>query len=188
MGRAKTLLPFGGTTVIGATVRALRQGGADAVIVVTRSDDDALIRWASEHEVSRVENPAPHLGMLSTVQAGVAEALRLARQPNLLISPADLPLLQPASVAMVLAALHRDNVGLALPTWRGRRGHPLAIAHRWVGEVAHLDSQVGLRQLLTLHADGLVSLPTDDAGVVRDVDTPEDYAQLAALATVEDPS
>ncbi len=185
MGRAKPLLPFGDTTLIGATVSALERGGAHAVIVVTRADDRTLIHWAKEHKIRQVENPAPHRGMLSTIQAGVAVALQLYREPTLLVSPADLPRLKAESVTQVVRALDQTGVALAVPTWRGKRGHPLAIAHRLAGEIAQLDLELGLRQLLTLHAEELVSLPTGDPGVVRDVDTPEDYARLAAQAVGE---
>ncbi len=191
IGKPKALLPFGRTTLIGATAEALQRGGAQIVVVVTRADDHALIDWASEHQVTRVNNPTPERGMLSSIQAGVAAAARLASPPTLptlLISPADLPRLRAISVARVLRALEGGAAALALPTWRGRRGHPLAIAPRLVAEIAHLDPAVGLRQLLTLHADALVSVATDDPGVVQDIDTPEDYAQLTTAPPPESPT
>lgn len=192
MGEPKLVLPFGpggstgGTTVIGATLAALLNGGAGRACVVTRPDDDELRRRLRDLPgVLPAINPEPERGMLSSILAGLAalggpEALR-ARGEALLVSPADLPALSAETVAAVVSALEA-GAGLAVPVHTtGKRGHPLGIAPRWIAELPGLDPEVGLRQLLDrAAAQEVVEVPVDDPGCVRDVDTPEDYKSLRA--------
>lgn len=183
MGRPKLLLPFAGGTVVGATLTALLDGGAERVAVVVATGDEALQAWARRRPGALVAvNPDPARGMLSTVRCGLEAlggATELVRRGTaLLVTPADLPALAAATVAAVADAL-RAGAPLAVPLHDGRRGHPLGIAPALLPEVAELDLAVGLRQLLERHAGSVREVAVDDAGCLRDVDTPRDYRRLA---------
>jgi molybdenum cofactor cytidylyltransferase len=180
MGRPKLLLPFGDTTVVGATLRALRCGGVDRVALVIAAGDDALRAWAEVAEVEVAENPRPERGMLSSVHCGL-EALggdeKLASAGGiLLVMPADMPTVDPATVRRLVETARDPASPLTVPVYRGKRGHPLVISASPLRDLANLDPAVGLRQLLERHA--VTELPVDDAGVVTDVDTPAEYQRL----------
>lgn len=182
MGRPKLLLPWGGRTVIGSLVAALREGGAARVLLVVAPANEELAAWGRERDVEVAVNHSPEGGMLSTIRAGLAAAggataLSTAQRP-VLIAPGDLPALSPLTVRSVLAAL-AAGAPLAVPLRQGRRGHPLGIAPHLLREIDHLDPAIGLRHLLLLHPSDLVEVPVDDPGAVADLDTPEDYARLA---------
>ena len=120
--------------------------------------------------------------MLSSILAGLdalggAAALATTGRP-LLVSPADLPAIDPRTIRDLVGALERGKSPLAVPAYRGKRGHPLAIAASVVGDLARLDPTVGLRQLLDRHR--VLELEVDDPGVIADVDTPGDYESLRA--------
>jgi molybdenum cofactor cytidylyltransferase len=181
MGRPKLLLPFAGTTVVGALAASLRAGGVGTVLLVTAPDDEELRAWAEREGLRWTVNPDPSRGMLSSFLAGLAalgggEALARRREP-LVLSPADLPNLRPETVAALLR-ISADGAPLALPVWRGKRGHPLVVAPRLVPEIETLDLAMGLRQLLDRRAEEIWTLEVEDPGVVQDVDTPEDYRAL----------
>lgn len=181
MGRPKPLLPFGGGTVLGAVAAALAAGGAGEVVVVTAPGDRALARLVERLGLRRAVNTDPSLGMLSSIQAGIAAlggGVALARRgAPLLVCPADLPGLAAATVRALLAALD-GGAALAVPVVGGRRGHPLAVAPRRVSEIEALPLAGGLRRLLDLHPDELAEVAVDDPGAVEDADTPEDYRRL----------
>lgn len=178
MGRPKLLLPFGGSTVVGSLVRALRKGGVSEIVLVTAPGDEALRTWAEDVGLLATVNPDPERGMLSSIVEGIAalgDAAGLARRGlPLLVAPADLPALRPSTVAAVL----RTDAPLAVASYRGRRGHPLRIAPELIPEIERLDLSVGLRQLLDRHPAGVREVEVDDPGAVRDVDTPEEYRSL----------
>lgn len=179
MGRAKLLLPFRDDTVIGSLVLSLRKGGVGRIVVVRAPSDLALDAWCRKGGVEQAVNPAPERGMLTSILAGLvalggAPALRHDR---LLISPADLPLL----TAETVAALLRARSPLAVPTYHGRRGHPLLLAGELIPEIEELDPAVGLRQLLERRRADLRELPVQDPGILLDVDTPQEYAEALRL-------
>jgi molybdenum cofactor cytidylyltransferase len=180
MGRPKLLLPFGETTVAGALLASLREAGVERIAVVIAPGDETLRSWAHAAGAEVAVNDHPERGMLSSIVAGLealggAAAIAAAGEA-LLVTPADLPALLPATVRRLLATLESGGAPLAVPAYRGKRGHPLAIAARLAPEIPALDPAVGLRQLLERHA--VAELATDDAGVVADVDTPADYSNL----------
>ncbi|HEX6900933.1 MAG TPA: nucleotidyltransferase family protein [Thermoanaerobaculia bacterium] len=178
MGRPKLLLPFGESTLVGSVVAALRGGGVQEIVLVIAPGDEDLRAWAREAGVRVVVNPDPDRGMLSTIQEGVA-ALDRTDVP-LLVTPADLPNLRAETVALLLQRMRETGAPLALPTHHGKRGHPLAIAPALIPEIGTLDPAIGLRQLRDRHEAELLEVEAGDAGVVEDVDTPEDYARVRA--------
>jgi molybdenum cofactor cytidylyltransferase len=183
MGRPKLLLPFRGAPLVASVVGALRGGGVDGIVLVTAADDEELREWARQAGVATAVNPAPERGMLSSIQEGIAAlggADALARRGDvLLVSPADLPHLRPESVAELRRRMAAEKAPLAVPLYRGKRGHPLALAPALIPEILHLDPEIGLKQLRDRHEAELLEVPVDDPGVVADVDTPADYERLS---------
>lgn len=179
MGRPKLLLPYGQTTIVGALASALRAGGASPVVVVAALGDDELQEWARAFGAVVAINPDPERGMLSSIREGLAAlggAAGLAQRGEVvLVAPADLPALRPATVAEILWRRAAAGAPLAVPLYQGQRGHPLAIAPGLLPEIETLDLSIGLKQLLERHAATVLEVPVDDPGAVRDVDTPEDY-------------
>jgi molybdenum cofactor cytidylyltransferase len=182
MGRPKLLLPFRGAPLVAAVVEALRAGGVAGIVLVTAADDEELREWARQAGVATAVNPAPERGMLSSILEGIAAlggADALARRGDvLLVSPADLPRLDPRSVAELLRRMAEKEAPLAVPVYRGKRGHPLALAPALIPEILHLDPEIGLKQLRDRHGAELLEVPVDDPGVVFDVDTLADYERL----------
>jgi molybdenum cofactor cytidylyltransferase len=183
MGRPKLLLPVHGGPMVAAVVNALLGGGAEEIVLVTSGDNEELQGWARRAGIEHAVNPDPSRGMLSSIREGIAAlggAAELARQGTiLLVSPADLPNLQAETVVELVRRMRESRAPLALPVFHGKHGHPLAIAPALIPEIDTLDLAVGLKQLRDRHLDELLEVAVEDAGVVQDVDTPEDYALAA---------
>lgn len=179
MGRPKLLLPLDGGPLVARLVNALLGGGVTEIVLVTAPDGIDLQGWARRAGISCAINPAPSRGMLSSVRAGIAAlgggAALARRGAILLVTPADLPDLQAETVLDLLRRMRAADAPLAVPVYLGRRGHPLAIAPALIPEIDILDSAVGLRQLRDRHEAELLEVEVGDAGVIDDIDTPEDY-------------
>jgi len=182
MGRPKLLLPYLEGTIVGALVASLQAAGVETIALISAPEDRALQDWARAAGLVSAVNPAPERGMLSTIQEGIAvlggAAALLEQRRTLLISPADLPAIRPATISEVVRRREAANAPLALPVWRGHHGHPLVIAPELIPEIAALDPAIGLRQLRDRHAAATLWIEVDDPGAVQDVDTPDDYQAL----------
>lgn len=191
----KLALAFGASTLLETTLTALRRGGVSRLIAVVAPGAGSVGVAAHRGGAEVVVNPDPSRGMSSSLLAGVAAAIgQFAGQPApevFLLLPGDLPLLRPATVAALLARFSVDRPGLLVPRLTeppGRRGHPLLLRADQAWMLDQLDRprslssptppRAGLRGLYDLLADQLIELPSDDPGILRDVDTPHDYSRL----------
>jgi molybdenum cofactor cytidylyltransferase len=183
MGRPKLLLSYGGGTVLGSLVAALSAARVEPIVVVASAGDAELRAWCETAAgVITALNPRPERGMLSSILEGLEAlggAAELAgHEEPLLVTPGDLPALHPTTVAELLRRRQATGAGLALPVYRGRRGHPLAISAALIPEIPRLDPARGLHQLLNLYPEEVLRVEVDDPGCVADLDVPEDYERL----------
>lgn len=186
MGTQKLLLPFGETTVVGAVVRTAEASLADRALVVLGADGE---RVRAELERGRADgrtgerrgndkigfaaNENYLSGMLSSVQAGFRALPEDAEAAVVMLG--DQPFLPAKVVDAVVAAYRESGEGIVIPVFGGRRGHPVLIDLKYRGEVLALDPSDGLRQLMRAHPAEVREVEVDDAGILRDLDTPEDY-------------
>jgi molybdenum cofactor cytidylyltransferase len=146
----------------------------DAVIAVVRPGDAALHSLFTASGAQLVLCPGATAGIGASLACGVREVqTRFPRAQGALIALADMPWLSSSTVARIATAL-REGAVLAAPTYRGTRGHPVAIAARYFAEMQTLSGDEGARSLLAAHEAALDLIPVDDPGVLRDVDTRAD--------------
>ena len=70
----------------------------------------------------------------------------------------------------------------ARPVHAGRRGNPVILARSLFPDILALRGDIGARAILTDLGDRLLTVPVDDSGVLRDIDTPADYDDLTKNA------
>lgn len=182
MGRPKLSLPVGERTVIEHVVGALRDGGADVVLVVIGSHVPELEPLASRAGARVLTLPEPTADMRATVEAGL-NWLDSHFQPTpddwWLMSPGDYPTLSPAVVRTLLdAARADDRHSIFVPLCDGRRGHPLLARWRHADTVRSLTAGGGINSCLRRHAAEVREVTVADPGGFHDLDTPDDYARL----------
>ncbi len=59
-----------------------------------------------------------------------------------------------------------------------RRGHPVLVHRRLVAELQKLPATGQARDVIRRHRPETRYVPVEDPGVLRDIDTPDDYASL----------
>ena len=186
MGTQKLLLPFGDTTVSGAVVRAARASRVDRVLVVLGADRERVqAELEPGREPGRGAGPAGPaaiaftvnedypLGMLSSIKAGFRALPSDAEAAVIMLG--DQPFLPSRVVDAVITGYRKSGKGIVIPAFRGRRGHPVLVDIKYRDEVLGLDPADGLRQLMRAHSSDIEVVEVDDAGILRDLDTPEDY-------------
>lgn len=175
MGQPKMLLPWGGTTVLGQVTATLAAADIADIVVVTggwRAAVEAEVtRLAQSLPVRAVFNAGFEQGeMLSSIQRGLA-----AMRPGCgaaLIALGDQPQVSQRSVRGVAGAFERPGVTVAVPSWQGRRGHPILIARALWDDLLELNPPLTLRDFLNQKPLTYIEA---DASVLMDLDTPEAY-------------
>jgi CTP:molybdopterin cytidylyltransferase MocA len=184
MGRTKALLPLGssGETFLARVIRVLREGGADAVVVVI-GGDAAAVRASlprDDSHVSSVENPRYEEGQLSSLLVGLAAVeQRHDKVDAVMMTLVDLPLISPATVRAVREAfLANPGAPLVRPRRGKRHGHPVIFNRTIFAELRRSDPSKGAKPVVHAHAAEEVNVDVDDEGAFIDIDTPEDYERF----------
>jgi molybdenum cofactor cytidylyltransferase len=178
MGTQKLLLPYSGTTVVEAVVRAALDSKADAALVVLGSDRNKVREALRSYPVTFAVNRDFRLGMLSSIQAGFNALPGDAEAAVLLLG--DQPAI-PSGVIDDLVCNYRENSrGIVIPVHAGRRGHPVLVNTAYRQEILGLDPSVGLRQLVRVHPEDILEVEVSSSAVLKDMDSPEDYRKLAS--------
>ena len=174
MGGPKLMLPFGGKTVLQAVVDGLLEVDIEGILVVLGHRRHEV--WASlaGRPVGICVNPQYEQGMFSSVLFGISSLPESADAALIVLG--DQPQIKADVVRQVVAGYCDGNRGIVIPTYRGRRGHPALVdLQRYGQEIARLPGDQGLKPVMRGHPDDTLELPVADAGILRDVDTPEDY-------------
>ena len=174
MGRPKAMLDAGaGRTFVERVVATLARGGCTPVLVVLRDPS------APEGELARrvgarvIANPAPDEGPVTSVRCALSALPRATA--GIAVLPVDHPLVEPGTVEELLAAFDAHESAAALiPTYGGRRGHPVVLRSSLFPEVMEEELPEGLRTVLRRDPARVREVPVSDPGVVADLDTPEE--------------
>lgn len=167
--------PFGGSTVLGTTLRHAIQTQLPVVLVTTEALQPLAARQLARRDIVVLSAEAAARGMGASIASGVAER---SGAPGWLILPADMPLVKPSSLLAVASALEQHPIVFA--QHRGRRGHPVGFSAELYSELIMLAGDEGARRLLARYpAQGV---EVDDRGVLVDIDTEPELQQARALA------
>ncbi|WP_070884174.1 nucleotidyltransferase family protein [Pseudomonas argentinensis] len=117
-------------------------------------------------------------GMADSIAAGVRAT---ATASGWLILPGDLPLISAPSLCRVAQALAQQPV--VVPTFEGRRGHPVGFAGECYAALASLSGEAGGAAVVEHYrCEGRALLvPLDDPGILTDIDTLADLQRVHAL-------
>jgi len=184
MRRSKALLPIGegGDTFIARLISAFRDADTDDVVVVLRPDDHQVRRVAETCAARIVENPDADRGQLSSL----ITALDAVDRPGvnaILIMPVDIPMVRADTIRAVKAAFLSSAAPVARAVHNGQHGHPVIFGRRVFDELRRADPHTGARAVVHAHAHDLLNVEVEDPGILRDVDTPEDYDRLISPGT-----
>ncbi len=174
-GGGKLLHPMSDGTPIGiASLRNLH-AALPEVVAVVRSSDDALRTWLETEGVSvRICGDA-HLGMARSFVCGI-HASRDA--DGWVVALGDMPFVLPRTIKAIAERVAQTE-RIAIPAYRGERGHPVGFGRRYLAELLKLEGDEGARSVVERHPRDVDIVDCDDPGIVRDVDTAADLERPA---------
>ena len=168
----KLLAAVDGEPMVRRTVSSLLAGGADRCVVVVSAPGAVAVREAlAGLPISVVVNADPSRGMFSSIQMGIAAT---GEGDACVLLPGDMPYVQPATVAAVIAATRESGL-TACASFNGRRGHPIACSAALRARILMAPVESTLSDERS--RDEFLSIDVPDPGVHRDVDRPGDLVR-----------
>ena len=175
---------LGSSTVMGTTLQHAIASHLQVIVVTTA----ALAEMACRVVAARDVIVLPEVGSLdcsggaATLGMGYSLSIGVQARPQAsgwLILPADMPLVRPVTLQAVARQLVQHPVAYA--QFKGRRGHPVGFSAELYSELVTLDGDEGARRLIARYP--AFGLELTDPGVLVDVDTLDDLAQVRRDAT-----
>ncbi|CAJ0785899.1 Purine catabolism protein PucB [Ralstonia condita] len=164
-----------GTPVAVQAARHLKQALGDVVAVVPAAAThgaqvELLAALLAEAGCEVVFCADAARGMGASLAAGVAARPEAG---GWVIALADMPWIAPGTIAEIARAV--DASHCVAPFHAGQRGHPIGFGAAFFAGLTSLDGDEGARRLI--HPGTLIRINTNDAGTLRDIDTPADLAR-----------
>jgi len=185
MGSDKQLLNVAGQSMLAGVLDVLERSRVCSVTLVTHSGITAHIETHRFAKLSVIINDDEKSHMIDSVRMGIdaARHSRVGREmipsDGFLILPADQPGIDVADIDHCIAVFSTDATRIVIATHGERRGHPLIFPFSLESFVRSDACDGGLNALPRTHANRVVTVPCGSPGVIRDIDTPDDYKTLS---------
>ena len=173
MGSTKALLEVEGETFLARAVRSLAEGGCDPVMVVVAERAEEIAEEAKGCGATLLVNPDPGDGPITSLRIAINSLHD--EVDAIAYLPVDHPLVRPDSVAALLRAAKGSGSALTIPMYGRKRGHPAVFGRALFRELCDPTLEGGARTVVHRHLENACLMPSDDPGVITDIDTPAEY-------------
>jgi molybdenum cofactor cytidylyltransferase len=171
MGSPKALVPYQGKTFIEHLLKVTRHGriGVTRIVVGAHAGEiqERLSSWAAQIVV----NADWAKGQLSSIHAAIG-SLPEDLTEGMILCPVDHPIISAELVAKLIAEFDSSGKAIVLPAYRGRRGHPVIFRASLYQELLGASAEVGARQVVWAHALDVGEVPTEEQGVILNINDP----------------
>jgi len=122
-------------------------------------------------------------GQLSSLQAAIG-SLPEGTTKGMLVCLVDHPLISAQLVSTLVETFERDKNKIVIPTYRGKRGHPVIFPSALYAELLGIredaPENIGARAVVRAHAADVVEVPVNEEGVIVNLNDPETLRRLSA--------
>ncbi len=177
-GSQKMLHPLADGRALAVHAAERLHAGVGNVLAVVRPGSDALKRSLEAIGCEVLVAARASEGMGASLAAAVAAS---SQAEGWVVALGDMPGILPGTHRAVADALQRGAL-IAAPFLEtsGERGHPVGFSAAHREALAALEGDAGARSILASHAQQIVKVPVNDAGILADIDRPGDLPKGAA--------
>jgi CTP:molybdopterin cytidylyltransferase MocA len=172
MGRPKALLPYREGTFLEHLIGVTRHPQIGVTRVVLGAGAEVIRVMAKIESSIVVLNPEWEKGQLSSIWAGL-RSLDGIDTDGMVLCPVDHPLVSARLVGDLVEHFYADKKSIVLPTYNGRRGHPAIFSRALFAELLAATANEGARAVVWAHPDDICEVPTDEEGVVLNLNDPD---------------
>jgi len=174
MGTPKALLDYHGKTFVDhlAEVAQHPRIGFQRIILGAKAEEiQSRIHVTADSIVVNQDWPR---GQLSSIQAAI-RSLAGEATDGLMLCPVDHPIISREVVAQIVQAFEGSDKQIVIPTYEGRRGHPVIFRANLYPELLAASADVGAREVVWAHTNEILEVATNEEGVVLNLDDPASY-------------
>ncbi|QMW23738.1 nucleotidyltransferase family protein [Sandaracinobacteroides saxicola] len=182
MGHSKLTALVDGQPLIAHSLAAITAAGLPCLIV-TGAHADA-VHAALRPGIATTHAPDHADGQSASLRAGLAAAPD--QWTGALIALGDMPLIQPATYAALATALAAASA--VIPSYQGRPGNPAGFRRPLWPILMTLTGDRGARPLFGTTLPHPLDIPVNDPGILHDIDTPADLADLTRPDALRSPA
>ena len=175
MGLPKQLLVYRGKPILRVVVENTIKAPVDEIIVVLGNGAGPAARALEGLEVKLTLNRSYAQGQSTSVRAGLELVDRQAT--GVLFVLGDQPLVQVETIRLLVDSF-MGRGGIAAPFFNGVRGNPILFERQLLECADEIQGDQGARGIIELNPGRLHRVDVEDAGVLFDIDTWEDYRRL----------
>lgn len=92
------------------------------------------------------------------------------------IALGDMPFIQTETIRQVAKKLHIAKI--VVPTYQGKRGHPVGIAAEFYTQLLQIEGDEGARSVVAAHQELVMLMTCVDPGILRDIDRLADIENI----------
>ena len=174
MGKLKQLMPFGGGTILEQAIDNLLSSAVSEVIVVVGHRAGEVMKALDARPAKLVINPDYEHGMSTSIIAGLKVVDSQAQAVVLALG--DQPLIDSQAIDRLIDEFSHHDKGIAIPTYQGRRGHPIIFAEKYREKLLELKGDIGGRQIIKDHTEDILEVAVSCKGIIIDIDTVDSLA------------
>lgn len=138
--------------------------------------DESIAELGLPVSIKLVQHPLTAQGMGHSLAAGAERLLADSDAEAVAIFLADMPAIRRDSLETLFA--HASANAIVLPSYQGKRGHPVLFGRAFWPQLATLSGDAGAKPVLQQQPEAVRIVELNDPGVLQDIDTPADLIQL----------
>jgi molybdenum cofactor cytidylyltransferase len=186
MGKPKALVPYRESTFLEHLIDASRHPRVGATRVILGAGEGEIRTRAKLDPSMVVVNPDWEQGQLSSICAGIRSLAGLETD-GMLLCPVDHPLVSASLISGLIDKFYESKKLIVLPTYNARRGHPVIFSSTLYGELLEAPPDKGARAVVWAHAADILEFPTDEEGIVLNINDPDMMSRALGIDNLEPP-
>jgi molybdenum cofactor cytidylyltransferase len=171
MGSPKALVSFRGISFVQHLVNATRHARVGVTRIVLGAGAEEIRPHLEVDPAMIVLNPDWEEGQLSSIQTAIRSLPEGTE--GMILSPVDHPLVSANLISQLIRQFDENSKSIVLPAFRRQRGHPVIFRANLYDELLAASPDVGARQVVWAHPQDIEEVPTEEEGVVLNLNDPE---------------
>jgi len=175
-GGNKALAKIDEISFLEKIANSLKEIGCNPIVVVIGSVTEPIIKEAKRLRIGYAINDNWKDGQFSSLQKGLKEIKNDVS--GALITLVDHPLVKYETYNSLKDKFSQSSRNIFIPLYNLRRGHPIVVPSEAINEIIETKNNITLRDILKTHESMIETFPCEDSGILKDIDTKEEYERL----------